>query len=114
MAAETDGCLFRLIGDFVCLTMVAPLGISASLFKAHRGACRQDLLERAVAILENCLIRPKRAALFRCDYHPTREGPPAVFGVHVRGMGLLGHNSSITLSNADSREVRRIGRIIDG
>src|SRR5271170_2159134 len=103
MTTETEGCLFRLIGDFVCLTMVGPLGISTSLFKARRGACRQDLVEHAVAIHDNGLIRPKRAALFRSDHHPTREGPPAVFGAHVRGMGPLGRNSSTTLSHADSR-----------
>src|SRR5580698_8619209 len=100
MTTETDGCLFRLIGDFVCLTMVGPLGISASLFKARRGGCRQDLVERAVAIHDNGLIRPKRAALFRSDHHPTREGPPAVFRTHVRGMGFIGGNSSTPLSKA--------------
>src|SRR5579863_7786685 len=110
MTTETDGFLLRLIGDFVCLTMVAPPGISAWLFKTRRDACRHDLVERAVAIDENGLIRPKRAALFGRDHHPAREGPAAVFGAHVGGMGPLGRNSSTTLSDADSREVRRIGR----
>src|ERR1700721_961934 len=103
MTTQTDGCLFRLIGDFVCLTMLGPLGIMAWLSKARRGGCRHDLVEGAVAIPDNGLIPPKRAALFRSDHHPTREGPAAVFGAHVRGMGPLGCNSSTTLSNADSR-----------
>src|SRR5580698_104435 len=100
MTAQTDGCLFRFIGDFLCLTTVGQPGISASLFKLHRGACGKDLVERAVAIHDNGLVRLKRAALFRTDHHPTREGPPAVFRTYVRGMGFLGGNSSTPLSKA--------------
>ena len=105
---EPDGSLFRVICDFICLTMLSPLGVGAPLLETRRSAGRRYLGQFAVAILKNGLICPERAARLQSDHYPAREGPLAVLETHARGTGPIGRESSIALSNADISEVRGV------
>ena len=112
MSVEADGSLFRVICNFVCLTVLSQLGVGAPLLEMRRRAGRRYLGKFAVAILENGSICPQRAAYLRNDHYPAHEGPLAVLETHARGTGPIGRESCIPLSNADSREVRGVVRLI--
>ena len=112
MAMEADGILFRVVCDFVCLTVLSRLGVGAPLLELRRRAGRRYLGKFAVAILENGSICPKRAARLRNDHYPAGEGPLAVLETLTRSTGPIGRESSIPLSNADSRELRGVVRLI--
>src|SRR5258706_11338957 len=112
MAVEADGSLLRVICNFVCLTVLRQLGVGAPLLEMRRRAGRRYLGKFAVAILENGSICPERAARLRNDRYPARAGPLAVLETHARGTGPIGRESCIPLSNADSREVRGVVRLI--
>src|SRR5580698_6383304 len=93
MSTEADDALFRVIFDFVRLTVLSPLGLGTLLLEMRRRAGRRDLGEFAVAVLENGLICRERPLWLQSDHYPAQEGPLAVLETHARGSGPIGRES---------------------
>src|SRR5260370_8001963 len=82
MAVEADGFLFRVICDFVCLTVLSRLGAGAPLLEMRRRAGRRYLGKFPVAILEIGPICPDQAAYLPNNHSPPPETPLSILKTH--------------------------------